>query len=57
MDKDGVANILPQEDWVSILDAADPEAELLRRCPNYHALEAVLAAQTPDSLGVRRLRI
>lgn len=54
---DGLNDILPQEDWVAILDAADPEVELLSRCPNYYGLEAALRAVRPDAHGVRRLRI
>lgn len=57
MDELGLTDILPQEDWVDILDADVPEAELMRRCPNYYALEAALKAQRPDSRGVRRLRV
>lgn len=54
---DGLNDILSQEDWVAILEADDPEAELLARCPTYYRLEAALNAVPPDAQGVRRLRI
>ncbi len=57
MYEDGLTDILSQEEWVEILEAPDQDAALLRRCPNYHALEAALKAQRPDSQGVRRIRI
>lgn len=54
---DGLNNILEQEDWVVILGAEDPDAEILRRCPNYQAVLLALKAAKPDSNGLRRVRV
>lgn len=54
---EGLSDVLGQEDWVAILAAEDPDAEILRRCPNYTAIHQALRAATPDRNGLRRIRI